>query len=142
MIDTELDALNVELTTDPKSLGLVAMNNPEAAARLNEISASSEIVSVGVINGQELQKAVVISEYVDLSVAARDGWIAIISAGDGQVDVDDQRVIDQVTAIWPGTTTLINLAALRTRPASRAEVLFGVLVSYRDVAKARLYHGE
>jgi hypothetical protein len=56
------------------------------------------------------------------------------------VDIDDQRVIDQVMAIWSGTTTLTNLAALRTRPASRAEVLFGHGVTYKDVGKARLYH--
>ncbi len=137
MTGAELAILNTELTDDPKTLGLVSMDNPTAAVKLNETGASSETVSAGIINGQELQKAVVIADYIALSPVARDGWMAIISAGDGQVDVDDQRVIDQVTVIWSGTTTLTNLVALRTRSASRAEVLFGHGVGMFDVAEAR-----
>lgn len=141
MTDEELAILNTELTDDPKSLGLAGMDNPTAASKLNEIGASNESVSTGIINGQELQMAVVMAEYLALSGVERDGWMSLISAGDGQVAVGDQRVIDQATAIWAGTTTLVNLAALRNRSASRAEVLFGFGVSYQDVAKARLYHG-
>lgn len=141
MTDAQLGQLNTELTNDPKALGLTAMDNPTAAAKLNEIGASSETVSAGIINGQELQMAVVGSEFISLSDAKQRGWLALISAGDGQVNVNDQRVIDQATAIWDGATTLTNLAALRTRPASRAEVLFGHDIGYQDVAKARLYHG-
>lgn len=140
MNDAELELLKIELDADPKSLGLTAMDDPTAADKLNEIGASSEIVPRGVIDGQELQKAVVISEYSALADAERDGWMAIISAGDGQVDIDDARVIAQATAIWSGTTTLTNLAALQTRPASRAEALFGHGVSFGDIGKARLYH--
>lgn len=140
MTEAELAELKIELTNDPKGLGLAVMDNPTAADKLNEIGASGETVSAGAINGQELQKAVVIAEYLNLSQVARDGWLAIISAGDGQVEVDDTGIVAQVTAIWSGTTTLTNLAALRTRSASRAEVLFGHAVGYQDVAKARLYH--
>lgn len=140
MTDAELAILNTELTTDPKTLGLVAMDNPTAADKLNEIGASGEKVSAGIINGQELQKVVINAEYAALSDVKRQGWGTIIAAGDGQVDIDDQQIVDQVVAIWVGTTTLTNLATLRKRDASRAEVLFGHGVSYQDVAKARLYH--
>lgn len=140
MTDAELDALKIELDTDPKSLGLTAMDNPTAAAKLNEIGASSETVSAGIINGQELQKVVINAEYAALSDVKRQGWGTIIAAGDGQIDIDNQQLVDQVVAIWGGTTTLTNLAALRTRSASRAEVLFDHGVSYQDVGKARLYH--
>lgn len=109
MTEAELDLLNIEVTTDPKYLGLVDMDNPTAAGKLNEIGASNEEVSSGIVNGQELQMAVEITEYAALTSVERDGWLAIISAGNGLVDIDDQRVIDQAIAIWSGTTTLTNL---------------------------------
>lgn len=140
MTNVDLVTLNTELTTDPLGLGYAGKTDPEMAALLNTIGLSSETVSVGVLNGQELQKAVVGAEFIALSAEKQRGWIALISAGDGQVDVDDDRVIAQATAIWNGgSTTLANLAALRTRSASRAEALFGagVSVGMFDVAEAR-----
>ena len=139
MTAAQLVILGTELTADPKALGLPAMDDPTAAAKLNEIGASGEEVSRGIINGQELQMAVVGSEFIALSAAKQRGWVCLISAGDGQVDVDDQSVIDQATAIWNGAaTTLSNLNALRTRSGSRAEILFGAgaSVGMFDIAKA------
>lgn len=137
MTEAELAILNTELTDDPKLLGLANMDNPAAAAKLNEIGASGETVSAGTINGQELQKAVVGAEFLALSAVKQRGWLAIISAGDGQVEVDHAGIVAQVTAIWNGSTTLTNLAALRTRSASRAEALFGHGIAMFDVAEAR-----
>jgi len=143
LTDTDYVILNTEITTDPESLGYAGKTDPEVADLLNTIGlvAPAEKVDVGVLNGQELSMAVEITEYVALNAASRDGWNTILSAGDGQVDVDDQRVVDQIAAIWgAGTTTRANLLALKTRPCSRAETLFGrgVSIHHLDVAQARV----
>lgn len=143
LTDIQLAALATELSTDPVGLGYSQapnVNDPADAELLNTVGLSGEEVDVGVIDGQELSKAVVMSEYVALSDVERQGWTVILSAGDGQVDVDDQRVIDQIGAIWgAATTTRANLLGLKTRSASRAEALFGrgVSVGHLDVGKAR-----
>ena len=145
MTDEQYTELNVEIATDPKSLGYSGKSNPDIAALLNAIGGSSETIDQGALDGQELQKAVVISEYTALSDIQRDAWVLIISAGAGQVDIADQRVRGQIAAIWgSGTTTRANLLALTSRDASRAEVLFGAgaSVSHTDVGKAVLYYGE
>ena len=118
------------------------MDNPTAANKLNELNPVCEVPR-GTGNGQELQMAVDGTEFIVLSAGKQRGWLALISAGDGQVDVNNPAVVAQATALWGASTTLTNLADLQDRTASRAEVLFGagVSVSYQDVAKARLYHG-
>ena len=102
---------------------------------------SSETINVGVLDGQQLSMAVDIGEYNALTDAERQGWTTILAAGNGQVDIDDARIIAQITAIWgPGTTTRANLVTLRKRDAARAEIVFerGIAVSMFDVAEARL----
>lgn len=139
LTEIELATLKVELNGDPESLGYTD-DDPVCAALLNEIGLSNEEIDVGVIDGQELQKAVVGSEFLALTPEKQRFWLAIVSAGSGKVDINDQAVIDQATAIWAGTTTLINLGALQERSASRAEALFGrgSSVTHTDVAKARV----
>ena len=144
MTDEQYTELNIEITTDPKALGYDGKDNNEIAALLNAAGGSSETIDHGIVDGQELQMAVVISEYIALSDTQRAGWTAIISAGAGQIDTADQRVRDQIKAIWgAGTDTRANLMALEARSASRAEVLFGadVSVSHTDVGRAVLYYG-
>lgn len=140
---TEADYLLLkdELITDPKSLGYAAMSNIEAASKLNEIGASGEKIGRETVDGQEANKCVVIGEYTALSAAQRDAWTAIISAGAGQIDVDDDRVKTQIAAIWvAGTDTRVNLLALADRDASRAEILFGrgAFIHEWDVGRARV----
>ncbi len=132
--------LNTEITTDPESLGYAGKTDPEVADLLNTVGLSSETIDVGKLDGQKLSMAVEIQEYISLSEAAQRGWSMILSAGDGQVDVDDQRVVDQIAAVWgPGTTTRANLLALKIRPCSRAEALFDreINIGHLDVAMAR-----
>ena len=76
-----------------------------------------------------------------LTDVQRTAWATILSAGAGQVDVNDSSVVAQVAAIWAAsTTTRANLVALKTRDASRAEALFGrdISASFLDVGRARL----
>lgn len=139
LTDAQIAILQTEINTDPQSLGYAGKTNPEIADLLNTAGLSSETVDVGIINGQELSMAVEISEYLSLSAPARDAWNTILSAGDGQINVGDSRVVSQIGAIWgPATTTRANLLALKTRVCSRAEALFGsgIAVSMFDVAEA------
>lgn len=140
--DADYTALNTEITTDPESLGYAGKTDPEVTDLLNTVGlvTPAETVNVGVLNGQELSMAVDISEYVSLGAAARDGWNTMLSAGDGMIDVDDSRIVSQIGSIWgAATTTRANLLALKTRPCSRAETLFGrdVIIRHLDVARAR-----
>lgn len=135
-------ALNTEITTDPKSLGYAGKTDPEVAELLNTVGLAvpAETVNVGMINGQKLSMAVEISEYIALSDAAQQAWQTILSAGDGMINVENPRVVNQIGAIWGATTTTrASLLALRDRPCSRAETLFGrdVFIHHLDVAKAR-----
>lgn len=139
LTDTDYTALSTEITTDPEGLGYSGKTYPEIADLLNTVGLSSEQIGAGAVDGQELSKAVVISEYLSLTDAARAGWTAILTAGNGQIDAGDSNVVAQIAAIWGvGTTTRANLLALATRSASRAEVLFGsgVIISKFDVAEA------
>jgi len=129
--------LRVELEADPKELGYTGNNDVMDAELLNGVGASGEKVKRDFIDGQEIMSVVEISEYAELSQIQRDGWLAIISAGTGMVDVNNPGTIAQVEAIWSGTTTIENLIAMRKRDASRAEVLFGHAVTDQDVGKAR-----
>jgi len=140
LTDVDYLVLKNEIDTDPKGLGYAGKTDPEVAELLNTIGLSSENIDVGVIDGQELSKAVEIPEYTALTDAERQGWTTIVSAGDGQVDVDDLRVVAQIGAIWgSGTTTRANLLALKARRCSRAEALLGrgIGIGHLDVAKAR-----
>lgn len=139
MTDTELQVLNTELTGDPEGLGYAGKTDPEMAALINAVNPGYSIDREA-IDGQELQMAVVISEYVALTDVQRIGWQTILSAGSGIIAVSDARVKAQVAAIWGAlTTTRANLEALQTRDASRAEVVFdtpGVSISVVDIAEA------
>lgn len=134
MTNEDKAILNTEITDDPLTLGYAGKTDPEIAAILNAVNENYEIDREA-IDGQELQMAVVISEYVDLTDIQRMGWQALLSAGSGVIAVADGRVKAQVAAIWGvGTTTRANLVALQTRAASRAEVLIGRSISTTDVA--------
>lgn len=137
MTEAEKIKLNAELTADPEKLGYTGKSDPEIADILNAVNKDYEIDSEA-IDGQELQMAVVISEYVALTDIQRMGWQTLLSAGSGVIAVSDVRVKAQVAAIWGAlTTTRANLEALQTRAASRAEVVFGragMSISATDVA--------
>lgn len=136
MTDADKAILNTEITDDPLALGYAEKSDPEIAAILNAINANYSIDREA-IDGQELQMAVVIGEYVDLTDIQRMGWQTLLSAGSGVVAVSDARVKAQIAAIWGAlTTTRANLEALQTRAASRAETTVGRSVSATDVAVA------
>lgn len=136
--EAQLAILNTELTGDPEGLGYAGKTDPEMAALINAVNENYSI-NREAIDGQELQMAVVISEYVALTDIQRMGWQTLLSAGSGIIAISDGRVIEQVKAIWAvGTETRDNLEALKTRDASRTEILLGVgvSVSFTNIAEA------
>lgn len=134
-----IQQLKAELDNDPLAVGYATMSNFEAANALNTIGLTGETVAVASVTPTDLQSAVIATEYLALIEAERDLWQALLSVE--RVEVRNQNIRDQVTSIWaPGTTTLINLSALQTRSASRAEALWGdgAVVTQNQVEEARL----
>lgn len=136
-----LTALKNELNSDPKSLGYSALDDFEAADKLNEAGASGETIEPAFVTAFQAQQEVVGSEYLTLTIGEQNLWNAILISVDSQgVPIKNAIIRGQVATIWgAGTTTRTNLVALQTRSASRAEVLFGedVVVSMMDVHRAR-----
>lgn len=140
--DARLATLKTELDSDPKGLGYAGASNPEAADLLNTagLVTPNETIDRKTIDGQELNAAVVKTEWDALPDYGRDLWIAIISAGNGQVDVSNSDIRSQIADTWgPATGTRAKLLALQSRVCSRAETVFdpGVVVTMWDVAEAR-----
>ena len=134
-----LTELKAELANDPLSVGYASMTHFQAAQALNTVGLTEETVNVEFIQANDLHKAVVGVEYILLTAPERDLWAALLTIE--QVPVANANIRGQVLLIWgPLSTTRANLIALQTRPASRAEALWGdgAFVTDRDIEEARL----
>lgn len=137
----DLLQLKTELETDPSGLGYAgpwaAGDNGTLTAILNEIRPGIT-VEIAEADPQSVQACVVASEYAAISDVQRRAWGCIV--GLPTIPVKNAAIRAQILAIWAaGTATRANLAALQTRPGSRAEQLFGAgtVVSHQDIAKSR-----
>ena len=130
--------LKTEIQTDPLVLGYAGKTDPEIAALLNEIGLSGETINREAVPAREVSREVVVSEFEALSLAKRQMWTIILTAGIEQFEVSDAKLVAQIANIWAGTTTLGNLDTLRQRGCSRAEALFGVntVIGFMDVGQA------
>ncbi len=94
-----------------------------------------------VLTAEELQGAVVGTEYLLLTAAQRDQWHTIQRAViDRPVDLTDPVITGQIDAIWAqGTQTRTNLNNRKQRQASDAELWYGpdTVISEADIRKAR-----
>lgn len=138
-----LPELKTEVLTDPQNLGYSGKTNNQIAILLNTVGLSGEVVDREFVAADVMQSQVVASEYLLLLSAERDLWAAMLQGGGTSqgVPVSNDNIRTQATTIWgPLTTTRANLIALLTKPASRAEVLFGdgVTVSDHDIEEALL----
>lgn len=138
-----LSELRTEIDTDPQALGYAGKSNFQIAGILNTVGLSGETIDVAFVSADVIQGAVVADEYLLLLSPQRDLWAAVLSAGNTNlgVPVKNANIRGQIISIWgPGTETRSNLAALQTRPGSRAEVLFGDGASVTDnqVEEAKL----
>ena len=130
--------LKSEINTDPEALGYSAVDTKGKALILNDASLG-ENLDPATISATDLQAAVVATEYGSLSAIQRELWMALLqSTTAGGVQATNTNIRSQITTIWgAGTTTRSNLAALQTRNASRAEILFGEGVSITPQAVGR-----
>jgi hypothetical protein len=131
----DLTVLQTELSNNPQTYG--GTSDKEAAALLNAVSAT-ETIEVAEVSPTLVQNAVVNAEYIALTASNQRAWLAIVGLPSVPVKLAGLR--SQIMSIWTaGTTTRASLAALQTRLASRAEVLFGenVRVTHPQVAQAR-----
>ena len=140
----DLAALKTELTTDPKALGYSAADPHGDAAKLNQAGLSAETIEPEFVDAMTVQAAVAVADYGALpSDAHRQFWAVLIaaSASSGGFPIKDTGILAQLTALWSGAAngTGTRIAALQTRPAARAEVLFGEneMVSAPQVTDAR-----
>jgi len=140
----DLAALKAELTNDPARLGYSGDTDPSnlttahADADLLNSLATSRTLPVDTVLTASVLAAVPIAELKALAAADREIFRLYVQTG--ELPVNDANVVGAFLDLFgPGTEARANLNALRTRPASRAEELFGegVEVFYYDVGQAR-----
>lgn len=137
MID--LIALQTEIFTDPTARGyaphVAAGADSEIADLLNAPGAGA--VQREIVASHEIFEALAPSEWAALSAAEKQRVQTILAMAQVNLRGANTRAALAV-AFGAGTTTRTNLLALQTRPASRAEILFGAGVSihHLDVAHA------
>jgi hypothetical protein len=131
-------ALKNEFVTDPRSYGYAPFwangQDWKLAELINEIRAIP--INRDIIPAHEIFEAIVPTEWVALSVQEKERIRLLLGMGDVNVRGANTRASFQA-AFATGTQTRTNLTALLTRNGSRAEELFGVSISWDDIAKAR-----
>jgi hypothetical protein len=136
MID--LLALKAELQADPLGLGyaahLASGTDWKLAELLNAVRAGISI-DRGVIPSYEIINATVPAEWASLSAANKQLYQTLTGAG--QVDSQNANTRAAFLQMFAqGTATRAALAALVTRPGSRAEQLWGESVTVLQVSRA------
>jgi hypothetical protein len=129
-VAVDTTALETELTTDPKQLGYAALSDQDAADLLNKLGASNEVLPLPSVDAAVAMEFLALTDYLALS-AGQQSYIALI-ASSGALNLLDAatgqqtQVLASLATIFPATTpTGAVLRAKLTRPASRAEILFG-----------------
>lgn len=138
-------ALKAELETDPKVMGFAFPDDPVGdAEKLNERGLSGETIEVEFVTTLQAHAAVDLPEFLTLSSGEQNFWLAMIQAAavEGGFPVKDPAVRAQIGGLFragPQPVTRAALIALQSRPASRAEVLFGedVAVSAPQITDTR-----
>lgn len=108
------------------------------ALAAGELNAENVVRNRDSIAPGEMQAAVVGSEFAALSAVQQRAWLAILA---DSVDPGNVNIVEQITAIWAGTTTLTNLSGIKTETVSRAVELRLGKVWPAEVTQARAYHG-
>lgn len=127
-------ALKSEIELDPVTLSYGGKSDAEIADIMNSY-ATGRTVNQEIIDTWEILEATVPAEWTALTAAEKQRYQTIISCG--TVNVKGTNIRSQLAAMFiAGTTTRTNLLALQTKTGSRAEELFGGVVSHLDIAKA------
>lgn len=134
----DLTALLNELTLDPAALGYTG-SDVDDAALLNEVGASGEtVLRQSIPMGEVYAQVEWTTEWLGLEAVRREGFRQVTSTE--TLDASSPRIRDALEAIFgSGSATWGNLAAIASRDASRAEILFGhgAKVTPSDCANAR-----
>jgi len=140
--DAQVTILATELTSDPKAMGYSGTSHPDTAILLNAVGGSSEVLPNTSVAVGDVMDAIDIDEVDSISINKLQFFLAR-AGGEGTLDISaGSAAVGQVlgtftNALAPNTRGALLLLA--TRPASRAEILFGagVTVSPADIAEAR-----
>lgn len=131
-------ALAAEINGDPKSLGYAGKSDYDMSVLLNSAGLSGETIFRVYTATEDITAAIVRAEYDALGATAKDYLINVVLCT-ARIKTGNATLRSQIAQIFAaGTTTRANLTAVASKPASRAEVLFGenATVSDFDVAKA------
>jgi hypothetical protein len=136
-----LQEIRDEIDTDAETLGYDALwaqsNGPEAvAAKLNEAGASGEVLFKSSIPVEDLLAEIVLAEYTALTAAQKTALDQF--ARGVRIKTGSANMRATLGALFPAGATRTAVIALASRPASRAEALWGegVHVSDNDVSLA------
>lgn len=128
--------LGTEITTDPKGLGYAGKSDYEIATLLNTPGLSSETIFRGYTPIEEVVACLVAAEVTALSTANQTLLDKLLRGS--RLKTGDANLRTAMGAVFAnGTTSRANLIAVASRPASRAEALFGENTSITDVDVAR-----
>lgn len=140
---THITELNTELTTDPIAMGYNAAGDDAGDSdKINDVALRQTKANPALadqdnfITAIDLQEAIVGAEWnADLSGNANEHlrrlWHCILESviSAGTINANATNLKNQITTIFSAAsspTTRSNLAALQTRPGSRAEELWGI----------------
>lgn len=124
-----LQQIRNEIDNDPTALGYAALrsqsNAAEAlAARMNDPAATGQTLFRTWLDTAEVTAALVAAEVIALAQANRD-LLAIVTST-SRIKTGSATLRSTIASIFAsGTTSRANLVALASRPAARAEVLWG-----------------
>ena len=125
--------LTNEIDADPASLGLSwALSDQDNANLLNTVNQSVDRSSIAT---SEIIEATVPADYATLSDGEKRRYLTFVSTG--MLNPNAANAVAAFQAMFSGTTTVTNLAALRTETRSRANVIGFGEVYAGHVSKAR-----
>lgn len=137
---TQLQQLSAELTDDPLSIGYAAYINENNLTELHRLLAADDPAGSTARRTQIPMAEVYaqvdwITDYVALTNVERGAFRTITSTG--VLDASSQNIVDAFEGLF-GTqsSTWQNIAAIVTRPHSRAEAVVGTPVTIDDIQKA------
>ena len=129
--------LKIELTADPLTRGYAGMTDQQAADSLNTVDRT---VNLSSISGDDTFASTDGTEFAALTDLKKQLWLAF--CGRETIDPFGTANVAFVTFVFGGgSTTVANLAALRTFQSSRANELGLGTVQPAHVDQANNYHG-
>jgi len=111
-------------------------DNQKIANLLSDTSKGGGIINRNSVGFTEIYNSIDIIEFAVLTVKQRDAFLALYS--DRIVNLNDKAIWTSLTNLFGAESkTITALALLKTRQASRAELLGYNNLKYWDVARAR-----